>query len=395
VKRQCKKLSLLTILIFLATVSCKNLIAPSDHAPDILWTKTYGGDSYETGYSVQQTSDGGYIIVGSTWSFDAGFADVYLIKTDANGDTVWTKVYGGTNDDVGRSVQQTSDEGFIIVGGTRSFGAGYSDIYLIRTDTNGDAIWTKTFGGTDWDYGRSVQQTSDGGFIVVGETGSFGEGGSDVYLIRTDTNGDAVWTKTYGGTADDYGYSVQQISDGGFIVAGELGSFGEGGTDVYLVKTDANGDTVWTKTYGGTTSDYGYSVQQTSDKGYIIAGETWSFGQGGADIYLIKTDANGDTIWTKTYGGANNDYGYSVQQTSGGGYIIAGETWSFGEGGADVYLIKANKNGNTIWTKTYGGTASDLGYSVKQTFNGGYIIAGKTSSFGAGLTDVYLIKTKP
>ena len=195
--------------------------------------------------------------------------------------------------------------------------------------------------------------------------------------------------KTYGGTSDDYGYSVEQTADGGYIIAGQTTSFGAGNSDVYLIKTDASGNTTWTKTFGGAYSDVARSVQPTADGGYIIAGYTESFGAGSYDVYLIKTD----TTWTKTFGGTSHDYGYSVEPTADGGYIIAGSTRSFGAGIDDVYLIKTDAIGNATWTITFGGTDFDYGQSVRQTSDGGYIIAGYTSSFGAGFYDVYLIKT--
>jgi len=182
------------------------------------------------------------------------------------------------------------------------------------------------------------------------------------------------WWRTYGGTSTEWGYSAQQTSDGGYIVAGSTGSFGAGYRDVYLIKTNASGDTLWTRTYGGTDDDEGHSVQQTSDGGYVIAGETWSFGAGG-DVYLVKTNASGDTLWTRTYGGTSSDDGFSARQTSDGGYVIAGQTMSFGAG-VDVYLIKTNASGDTLWTRTCGGTNYDCGYWAQQTSDGGYVIAG-------------------
>ena len=387
-EKQCKKVSLLGIAILIWAV---NLFA---QGPDTLWTRTDGGDSTDWGTSVQQTSDGGYIIAGWTNSFGAGRADVYLIKTDALGSAIWTKTYGGDSTDWGFSVQQTSDGGYIVVGKTLSFGAGGADVYLIKTNVKGDTLWTKTYGGTGGDIGRSVQETSDGGYIITGYTSSFGAGSFDVYLIKTDANGDTLWTKTYGETGVDMGYSVQQTSDGGYIIAGQTDLLGID-SDVHLIKTNASGDPLWTKKYGGRDHDYGFSVQQTFDEGYIVVGWTYSFRTGYSYVYLIKTDASGDLLWTKIYGGISDDWGFSVQETSNGGYIVAGKTFSFGAGGADVYLIKTDAKGDILWTETYGGTILDAGYSVQQTSDGGYIITGYTSSFGAGDYDVYLIKTKP
>jgi len=346
--------------------------------------RTYGGSDDDRGYSVQQTMDGGYVVAGYAGAFGAGYADVSLIKTDPSGDTLWTRTYGGSSSDYGASVQQTTDGGYIVAGYTASFGAGFYDVYnvyLIKTDPSGDTLWTRTYGGSKVDRGSSVQQTTDGGYIVVGDTDSFGAGFYDVYLIRTDPSGDTLWTRTYGGYSYDYGASVQQTMDGGYIVAGYTAPLVPGSIDVYLIKTSPSGDTLWTRTYGGYSSDYGYSVQQTTDGGYIIAGKTRSFGPVAYDIYLIKTDPSGDTLWTRTYGGSDYDSGYSVQQTMDGGYIVAGRTESFGAGFCDVYLIRTDPSGDTLWTKTYGGSDWDVGESVQQTTDGGYVIAGRTVIF--------------
>jgi hypothetical protein len=282
-------------------------------------------------------------LAGFTGSFGAG-GDIFLIKTDANGNVQWAKTYGGTDEDYVYSVQQTSDGGYIVAGATWSFGAGWRDIFLIKTDANGNVQWAKTYGGGSDDYAYSVQQTSDGGYIVAGETRSFGAGWRDIFLIKTDVNGNVQWAKTYGGGSDDYAYSVQQTSDGGYIVVGGTSSFGAGLSDIFLIKTDANGNIIWAKTYGGTDRDSAYSVHQTSDGGYILAGWTRSFGAG--DAFLVKTDANGNIIWAKTYGGGSDDYAYYVQQTSDGGYILAGWTSSFGASWLNIFLIKTDANGN-------------------------------------------------
>jgi len=334
------------LMLALLSVSLVALFIEYAYAQVVRFARTYGGTSNDMAFSVQQTSDGGYIVAGRTYSFGAGYWDIFLIKTDANGNISWAKTYGGTDGDLAFSVQQTSDGGYIVAGHTRSFVASNYDIFLIKTYANGNIQWAKTYGGTNDDYASSVQQTSDGGYIVAGETNSFGAGAGDAFLIKTDANGNVQWAKTYGGTDGDLASSVQQTSDGGYIVLGRTNSFGAGGRDIFLIKTYANGNIQWAKTYGGTNWDEASSVRQTSDGGYIIAGRTYSFGAGYWDIFLIKTDANGNISWAKTYGGTDGDLAFSVQQTSDGGYIVAGHTASFGAGLWDIFLIKTDANGD-------------------------------------------------
>ena len=266
---------------------------------------------------------------------------------------MWEQTFGGEGYDLGRSVQQTTNGGYIITGWTWSFGNGGRDVYLIKTDESGNEQWSNTFGGEGGDKGYSVQQTSDGGYIITGK-GSFGDIGDTifevgVYLIKTDENGNEQWSQTFGGGEnDDQGHSVQQTSDGGFIICGVKDFNTDFNSDVYLIKTDENGNEQWTQTFGGGVSEWGYSVQQTTDGGYIITGDTYSFGNGQRDVCLIKTDENGNEQWTQTFGGDNLDYGYSVQQTTDGGYIITGNTQSFGNGNYDVYLIKTDGYGNIL-----------------------------------------------
>ena len=366
-------------------------------APDTMWTKTYtcSGTSYDLGFSVQQTTDGGYIIVGETDSLGVDSMEIWLIKIDVDGDTMWTRTYGGVDDDYCRSVKQTTDGGYIIAGSTQSFIIGNIAAYIIKVNANGDTLWTKVLGGPNVDLLESVQQTTDGGYIFAGSTSSFGAGSRDVWLIKTDANGDTLWTKTYGGVDYDRGGSVQQTIDGGYIVVGSTSSYGEPFGDVWLIKTDTIGDTLWTKTFGGPALDFGSSVQQTSDSGYITTGFTESYGAGFRDVWLIKTDVNGDTLWTKTYGGIYLDRGISVQQTSDGGYIVGGFTESFGPGDVAMYLIRTDTAGDTLWTATYGGDISDMGWMVQQTSDRGYIFVGSTNSFGSGECDIYLIKVAP
>lgn len=359
----------------------------------ITFQKTYGGSGSDAGYYVQQTNDGGYIITGYTQSFGVGYTSVYLIKTNIYGDTLWTKTYGGTNMNFGYCVEQTSDGGYIVTGYTNSFGAGIYDVYLIKIDSIGNLLWTKTYGGTNIDYGYSVQQTIDGGYIISGCTGSYGVGNYDFYLIKTDANGNLLWTKTFGEINGDVAGAIQQTSDGGYIMSGSSSNINTGFSDVCLIKTDSSGNMLWLKTFGGSDADFGFSVQQTMDGGYIVTGSTSSFGVGAADVYLIKSDSLGNLLWTKTFGGVSDDYGTSVKQTSDSGYIITAYTYSFVTGFHDGYLLKTNYSGDTLWTKTFGGIGYDALNSVQQTFDGGYIIAGFTNSFGASPHDVYIIKT--
>jgi hypothetical protein len=353
-------------------------------SPDTAWTETYGGTEDDRFHSVQTTADNGYIIAGKTNSYGSGSADVYLIKTNANGNILWEKTYGGSDSDYGYSVQQTTDGGYIVAGYTGSFGAGGNDIYLIKTDADGDTLWTKTYGGTGSERGYSVQQTTDGGYIVTGITNSFGAGGIDFYLVKTDVDGDTLWTRTYGGTESDYGYSVQQTTDGGYIVAGYTKSFGAGYYDFYVIKSDANGDTLWTRTYGGTESEYGYSAQQTSDNGYIIAGKVSN------DPFLVRTDANGDTLWTRIYDGKVAN---SVQQTMDNGFIFTGVT-SSGGWGSNLLVVKTRDNGDTLWTRIYecAANGNDFGYSVQQTTDNGYIVAGMGRSRTGYDYDAWLLR---
>lgn len=382
----------LAVLAFLGSVLFIFTSAGLAQAPDTFWVRVYGG--YISGYphadcgnSVQQTFDGGYIIAGYTECFGAGLADVWLIKADSVGDTLWAKTYGGQYSDQGLCVQQTSDSGYIIVGQTESFGAGGLDVYLIRTDADGDSLWATAYGGTGNEVGRSVEQTSDGGYIITGYTTSFGAGTYDVWLIKTDSNGDTAWTRTYGGTDIDGGNSVRQTSDGGYIIVGSTLSFGAGEYDVWYLRTDSTGDTLWAKTYGGTGRDQGTSVDITSDGGYIIAG----FSQYGVDysycaVRLIKTDAAGNVDWANmlpmTYPDISQ-YGYSVQQTSDGGYIVVGSTKRTPNYTLNGLIQKTDDSGNSLWAMGFGNINDDDSFSsVRQTSDGGYVVVGWTESYG-------------
>ncbi|HOV22011.1 MAG TPA: dockerin type I repeat-containing protein [bacterium] len=377
--------------------------AQTGERPVIEWEKTFGGSNIDAiAFSVQQTTDGGYIMVGALLSSSTGDYDVYLIKIDEKGDEQWEKTFDSSIHDIAYSVQQTTDGGYIMVGQTAYLDGSFSNVYLIKTDEKGDEQWEKTFSRTGQDVAFSVQQTTDGGYIIGGGTNYYSGGSSDVYLIKTYENGDEQWEKTFGGSGIDYrGYnsaqSVQQTTDGGYILVGKTTSFGVGSYDVYLIKTDKFGNKLWDKTFGGEGLDMGYSVQQTADGGYIIGGciNTDTYYD---DAYLIKTDENGDEQWEKTFGREYDDCIYSVQQTTDGGYIMAGETNSSLFGAAkdlDAYLIKTDENGNEQWEKVFAGSGNgeDTINSVQQTTDGGYIGAGWTRLDDNKL-NIWLIKIK-
>ena len=356
--------------------------------------KTFGGTDYDGAYAIQQTEDGGYIVAGYTWSFGAGGADVYVLKLDSAGNLEWQKTFGGSSDDFAYSIQQTADGGYIVAGYTLSFGAGVNDAYVLKLDSAGNLEWQKTFGGSSDDFAYSIQQTSDGGYIVAGNTWSFGAGGADAYVLKLDSAGNLEWQKTFGGSGHDYAYSIQQTTDDGYIVAGYTNSFGAGDDDAYVLKLDSAGTLQWQKVFGGSSDDFAYSIQQTSDGGYIVAGYTWSFGAGSRDVYVLKLDSAGNLEWQKTFGRSNyhGDVAYSIQQTTDDGYIVAGDTYSYGAGSRDAYILKLDSAGTLQWQKVFGGSSDDFAYSIQQTSDGGYIVAGYTWSFGAGSRDVYVLK---
>jgi hypothetical protein len=362
---------------------------------DTLWTKTFGGTNIDIGHSVQQTNDGGYAITGYTRSFGTmSGRNLYLLKTDHSGNEMFLKTFGGNSDDEGYSLKQTSDGGFLIAGLTKSFGAGLNDVYVVKTNSNGDEVWSKTFGGAQDDEAYSVIESASGGYVIAGVTSSYGSGSRDGWLIKTNNSGDQIWSKTYGGFSSDGFRNLKQTFDGGYIITGWTLSYGPGIIgNAWLVKTDSLGNQLWNKPFGGSDVDRGYSVQQTNDSGFIVTGYTSSIGAGLDDMLLIKTDSDGNELWQKAFGGTGRDYGHSVIQTFDGGFLVAGYTLSFGAGGDDFWLVKTDGSGNLEWHQTFGGSSSDIAYSIASTNDGGFIITGHTLSYGAGVHDIWLIKT--
>jgi len=352
----------------------------------------FPGDDYNSGNSIVQTFDSCFIIAGESGEGGGTNEKLSLVKTNFFGDTLWTIHYIASKALVANSIRQTSDSCYILtgfVGDQQDY-----DVYLAKVSSLGDTIWTRTFGGINNDGSADVIQVTEGGYLLTGSTTRIGEVRSDILLIRTDSIGDTLWTKTFGGMDEEYSSTVRQTSDSGYVICGITSSFAQT-KDIYLIRTNSNGDTLWTRTYGGTNYEGNSCLQQTKDNGFIISGYTLSFGSGDADAYLIKTDANGDTLWTRAYGGFFQDRADFVLETSDSGYIVVGQTNSFGVDDYDIYLFKTDSLGTLLWSWVFGGPGADAGTCVLQTFDLGYVLTGFASKFGAPIYDAFIIKTDP
>jgi len=352
---------LVLVLVILSLIS--PCVASSE-----MWSQTYGGPDIDHAETVIQTRDGGYALVGYTESFGVDLSGFWLVKTDSSGIMEWNRVYGGKSE-TAHSLVETTDGGYAIVGQTQAFGAGFVDIWFVKTDEYGNMEWNKTYGGTDSDSGRSLLVTSDGGYAIAGHTVSFGEGNSDFWLIKTDEFGNMKWNRTYG---DGAAYALVETYDGGFALAG----------GALLVKTDAYGNMEWNQTYDGSIR---YLVA-TSDEGYAIAGTK------NDDFWLAKTDEYGNMEWSQTYEGKGDDYANSLVETSDGGYAIAGTrdlviSYLLTREEGNFFLVKTDAYGNMEWNQTYGGSGYNYANSLVATSDGGYVIAGEKSG------DFWLIKT--
>jgi hypothetical protein len=350
------------------------ILISSVYSQSVLLNRTYGGDSYDEANAVQITDDGGFIAAGYTQSFGLGrFGNGYIIRADAIGDTLWTRLFGSDGLDVFADGCVTPDSGFIAVGLTDTPN-DYENIYVVKVDKNGNTVFEKNFGGPLKDVGLSVAPADDGGYVITGGTKSFSVGEEDLFLFKINSDGDSLWFKTYGTAGNDPGYGISPADGGGFIVSGLYNW-----SDAWLLRVDANGDTLWTKTYGGTDYDEANCPLQTADHGYIFCGSTSSIGAGELDAYVVKTDSIGNLIWQKTYGGSGYDEGRRIVLKPTGGYMILANTDSQIPGEFDYYIISTDEKGDTVWTETLGKTGSEeRAFDLQNISQTEYIIAGTT-----------------
>ncbi|MBI5060183.1 hypothetical protein HZB60_10435 [candidate division KSB1 bacterium] len=374
------KLIMLTVCLSMTV----GAIAQPD--PDTLWTRVTGGGNIDYANALDLTDDGGFVLAGETRSFGAGGIDGYVLKYSAAGTLEWTRTVGGVPDDQAFDIQQTSDGGYILTGFSKKINST-GDAWLVKLTAAGDTSWVKyvgTSGAIERGYG--VQQTDDGGYIMCGTRNS---GGSQLWLVRFSSVGDTLWTRRIGGTGSEVGHDIILESDGGFVIAGYSSSAGAGAEGVYVVRTDANGDTLWTRTYGGTLTDVGYSIRPDNTGGYFVCGYTTSTGFPSGDPYLLKITGTGDTTWTRT-AGVGGGPAWSVMPTAEGGCYLAG--YSLAVGSTDYFLSRYTPDGVVTWTRNYGGAQQDYCLDAEQMSDGGIVMCGYSFSF-SGNADIYLVKT--
>ncbi len=362
----------------------------------VMWSKTLGGLSAEGARSVCPTDDGGAVICGHTFTLGAGNSDVILVEVDGLGNEVWTTTFGGAGWEYGYAVAQTSDGGYILTGSTTSSGAGLKDLYLVKTDSDGSCQWEKTIGGPGVDVGCDVLEADDGGFVICGYTESWGAGEDDFYFVRTDAQGDTLWTKTFGGARSETGRSLCASDSGGILLFGSAGSPELIGSnrDFYAIGIDMEGNIIWSQNYNGDygfSFDWGNSVCRTADGGYVLLGDgsvNWPM-----DAYLVRIDGSGNHLSERYFGQDFFDFGTAVIQTNEGGHLISVVTKDITTGRNDIRIIKTQPDGTPMWTETFGDSlASEWASAMCQLTDGDYLVVGQTNPSESKDSDILLVK---
>lgn len=423
-----KKLTMkkLKIILQIMTVIMGYTVA-FGQAPAVQWQHHYGGSGFDIVSSVIQTTEGGYLMAGSSNSSDGdvgpnhGNNDIWVTKIDAYGVIEWQKTYGGTSDDLVFSLKQTNDGGYILAGETNSNDGditannGGADCWIVKLSTDGTMQWQKNFGGTWNDCARSIVQTADGGYVFLGYTSSndvdvdgnhSANGPADFWMVKINATGTIQWQNCFGGFGDDIGNAIIETSDGNFVAVGETwstdgdvaGNHNSWSADAWIIKVNNSGNLVWQKSLGGSYSDRAQSVVEAVDGNYIIGASAQSndgdvSGHHGintaySDCWILALNPNGIIQWQNSLGGFADEYTSALQKTSDGGYIMSGFTASSDgdvtdfHGGTDYWVAKLNAMGILQWQLALGGTDYEDTYDVKQTADGGYIIAGKAINTG-------------
>lgn len=382
-----------------ALVSCSDRDRPTSpvQPPAVsVWQSVIGGEDTEWAVAVVAAPDGNYAVAGGLKAAGSEYQDFLLVKVDSLGGEVWRHSYGGALSDFCRAVAVTADGGYIIAGSTYSFGVANSDVYLVKTDSAGTLEWEKTFGGDKWETVHQVIATSDCGYAVAGWTSSFdAPGGSDAWLIKTNCCGDLVFEKRYGGSDHDAFYSVAEANGGGFVMAGETESFGAGNSDIYMVQVDGSGDIAWQKTFGGSGNDLGTGVVAMPG-GYAACGWVGSSSvtnqHGAYDAYVVRVNLEGNLLWESCYGGAGYDGCEELVSSSDGGFVVGGHIQNMTNGGTTGYLFKVSGTGNLVWERTLGNSSEAI-EAVAAAKDGGFVAAGAYYSETTVNQDVYLVKT--
>ncbi len=360
---------------------------------------TFGGPDNDAGFSICLTEGDGYLLAGSSRSFGAGSWSMYAAKITHQGNTEWTETYGWEHQDHFYSVIPLPD-GYLFSGYAWDYGNAREDVYLLKTDLSGNRIFDKLYGTHLLDIGFRIYPADQGGFFLLGYTRGY-EPHGDIFLLRIDEQGNELWRNHYGTTYDDYAYSLVELSDGSVMIFGSLGSFNHDvhynfkkeSADWMLIRTDSEGTETWRKTFSGPGHDFAREIIKAPQDGYYLFGSTMSEGAGSFDMLLMRVDETGNESWKKTFGGPEYDYGMSMDVNADGDLFLAGTTKSFGQQGSpDFFVVKTDAEGETIWDLTIGGNDLDFGQQVVATTDGGCAIIGMTRSFGAGGSDMMMAK---
>ncbi len=357
------------------------------------WQIAFGGDDKDIAYSVAPAEKGSVIVVGLTRSYGLGRDDVLAMKVDAHGKVLWKKTFGHKRQDIAYAVVRTTDGNYVAVGQTRSFSKlGDPDVYAVKFDTDGNLIWERHFGGEMQDFAKCAVATGDGGVLLAGASESFGDSYLDAYIIKIDKNGKEEWAKIVGGEREDVANGIALTTDGGFVIAGVTQSYGYQSKDYYIVRFDKHAKQRWTKVLGEDSDDIAKAVVATADGSCVVTGKTRSYGSKRSDIMVIKVAPNGKLIWQRLFGYKEKEWMNAIVPGDNGGFMMAGQTDSFGHGKFDFYIMQLDKEGHSLWGPVYGGELSDKAYALTRTNDGSYVVVGSTKSYGKGKEDFFIIK---